>query len=194
VGDKTSETYISPLHYRFCDPKDIENGCDCTKTNSIYECGAEKDCEKAGGKCHVVIAGPGEPQLNMPKHDNPAGHERADLELPPGWEAFCACLKHTGKDPTDEEKKTWPKATQWKAPKDYKLPENAKPCGMPIKTNNQFGLGAGDWTCPDKDCYLVGVEKDGQTQLVKIADPGGKVRPKDVSGYASIFCIHLDKV
>jgi hypothetical protein len=188
VGDKSSESYIPPLHYVFCDSKDVEKDCGCKTLPVIgFECEDETDCEKANGKCHVVLAGPGQPQLTMPKHEtSPAGHDRADVELPPGWEAFCACLKYTGKDPTDEEKKTWPKPTEWKPPKDYKLQKDATICGMPIKEH-------GDWKCPDKDCYLVGVKKEGETDLVKLADPGDNIRPKTAKEYWAIFCIHLEK-
>jgi hypothetical protein len=37
------------------------------------------------------------------------------------------------------------------------------------------------------------VQKAGETQLVKLADPKGSARPKNVKGYWAIFCVHLDK-
>ena len=186
MADKTSEKYIQPHSYEFCDPKDIEKDCGCKNRGfGTYECDEESNCEKAKGTCYVVVEGPGQPQLTLPKHDAD-GHHKADVELPPGWQVFCACLKYTGKDPTDAEKKDWPKATEWKPPEKYKLPKDAKLCGMPVKEH-------GDWKCPDKDCYLVGVKTEGQTQLVKLADPGDNVRPKDVKDYWAIFCVHLDK-
>lgn len=187
MGDKTSESYISPLHYRFCDPKDIEKDCACKDLKfGHFECDEETNCEKAGGRCYVVVQGPGDPQLTLPKHESDT-HHKADVDPPPGWQTFCACLKYTGKDPTDDEKKkTWPKPTEWKPPKGYKLPKDAKACGMPVKEHD-------DWKCPDKDCTLVGVKKEGETQLVKLADPGNNVRPKDIKDYWAIFCVHLDK-
>jgi len=183
---RTSEQYISPPKYDFCKDSDIENGCTCAISGNELRCGAIENCRKSKGKCHVVLAPPGDPRLLMPKHDaHLDGQETASVDVPPGWEAFCACLTYTGETP--EESKTGPKPTDWTAPAGTKLVKKHKPCGPPIKRPD------GDWICEGDDCTLVGVKKKGETQLVKLADPGGAIKPTAADGYWAIFCTHLEK-
>ncbi len=188
MATKTSKDYIAPTKYKFCDPDDIESGCGCTALKPGFVCTPGDACKTARGTCYVVASAPGLPQLIMPKHaaDN-EGNQQSEEKLPPGWDAFCACLKYTGKEPTAKEKADWPAATKWVLPDDYKLPKEPKVCGMPIlnKTN--------DWECPEKHCYIVGVSKTDKTKLEVLAKPGENVRPKTASGYAAIFCIDLEK-
>jgi hypothetical protein len=208
---RTSKDYIAPEHHIFCDPDDIEKDCNCTASGSYYSCDIDethaKPCKDAGGRCYVVVAPPNDPHLLLPKHKSEDGHRTDDeLALPPGWEAFCACLKY--KEPTAAEIAKWPTAPEWKPPEGYTFTKGAKPCGMPVPA----GLGGRDWKCPDDDCTLVGVpgkkdeqgkrvtdkdgktvRKEGETQLVKLADPKGTARPKNVDPMWAIFCVHLDK-
>ncbi len=189
----SSEDYIAPAGYVFTDPEDVENGCTCTTTGTIHECDAATACVKAGGRCTPVLAAPHSPQLLPTQHDGKqqadgSFHLAANLDLPPGWKVFCACLKKTNKTPTAKEQAAWPKAPAFKPPAGYAFATGKKDCGMPR------GLGpiSQDWECPEKDCTLVGYKKDS-LQLDKLAEPGGSVKPKEIKQYVAIFCVHLDK-
>lgn len=184
---KTSEQYIAPPKYEFTDPKDIEGGCKCDEVKSSwYKCSGD-GCAKAGGACRLVVQAPDDPQLRLhteKKKDEEKSPDDKETfwKGAPGWSIFCVCLKYTGKEPTDEDKKKWPKLPKWEVPGFKGV---GKLCGPPL-------LAGGKWRCNGKDCYLVGIEKQGDTKLKKLADPGHGVHENDVKSYFGLFCAQLE--
>jgi len=187
---KTSEKYIAPPKYEFTDPKDIEGGCKCEENkdrSNWYKCAGD-GCAKAGGACRLVEQAPGDPQLRLFTQKKDGDEKKPDdsdtfWQRAPGWQLFCVCLKYTGKEPTDDDKKKWPKLPKWDPPEGFK--GVGRLCGSPV-------YAGGKWRCNGNDCYLVGIEKEGDTKLHKLGDPGHGVHEKDVKPYSGIFCIHLD--